>query len=115
VAEFLRSEDLAVAESALFALGNSRQPEAFDMLQAFWKESPAAELHETTLIAMSLLRLAAANDFLLSLLAEAPEPTAALALSALAIHSYDKRVQERVAAVVDDRASPVLSKLFKER
>jgi HEAT repeat protein len=115
VAEFLRSEDLAVAETALLALGNSRQPEAFDMLKAFWKESPAVELHETTLIAMSLLRLPAATDFLLSLLAEAPEPTAALALSALAIHSYDKRVQERVAAVVDDRASMVLSNLFKER
>jgi len=114
VAEFLHSEDLVLAESALLALGNSRQLEAFETLQAFWNKCPAAELQETTLIAMSLLRLPAATDFLLSLLAEAPEPTAALALSALAIHSYDKRIQERVAAVVDDRASMVLSSLFKE-
>ena len=115
VAEFLRSKDPAIAESALLALGNSRQPEAFESLKAFWNERPAVDLHETTLIAMSLLRLPAATDFLLWLLAEAPESTAALSLSALAIHSYDKHVHDRVASVVGARASLVLSGLFQEK
>jgi HEAT repeat protein len=36
VAGFLRSADEAIAESAVLALGDSRRPEAFDALKAFW-------------------------------------------------------------------------------
>jgi len=36
-------------------------------------------------------------------------------VSAVAIHSYNKRVHERVASVVNDRKSMVLSGLFNEK
>jgi HEAT repeat protein len=112
VAEFLESDDSNVAEAALLALGNSRRPEAFDTLKAFWERRLRIELRETTLVAMSLLRLPAATDFLLTLVTEAPEPAALAALSALAILNYDPRVRELTAAAVERRDSEVLGDAF---
>jgi HEAT repeat protein len=115
VAEFLESEDTAVVESALLALGNSRRAEAFEILKAFWEKRPPADLRETTLIALALLRFTAATDFLLALLADAPESTARHALSALATLNYDDRVREAVAAAIARRESTALQKLFDEQ
>jgi HEAT repeat protein len=115
VAEFLESDDAAVAESALLALGNSRRAEAFDVLQAFWEKRPPGDLRETTLIAMALLRFTAATDFLLALLADAPESTARHALSALATLKYDERVRGAVGGAVARRESVALQKLFDEQ
>ncbi len=115
LAEFLESEQIAVAEAALLALGNSRRPEAFQVLVDFWKGRPPHELVETTFVAMALLRFPAASEFLLSLLAEAPESQAGPALSALAVLSYDSRIREQTAAAVERRDSPALRVLFKEK
>jgi HEAT repeat protein len=115
VAEFLTSGDATIAESALLALGNSHQPEAFEILKSFWQKNVVPDLRETTLLAISLLRLPTANDFLLALLKEAPESTAALALSVLAVHFYDQRLYDRVTATVSERSNSVLSALLKQK
>jgi HEAT repeat protein len=108
VAEFLENDDDAVAEAALLALGNSRRPEAFDTLKQFWERRSRVELRETTLVAMALLRLPAAIDFLLTLVTEAPESSALAALSALAVLNYDPRVREQTASAVEKRDSKAL-------
>jgi HEAT repeat protein len=115
VAEFVRTDDDSVAEVALLALGNSRRTEAFEVLKQFWEGRPRAELRETTLVAMALLRLPAATEFLLSLVADAPESIALLALSGLAVLNFDTRICESVAAAVKRRDSDPLSELFEQR
>jgi HEAT repeat protein len=115
VAEFLQHADAAIAEGALVALGNSHRPEAFEVLRAYWQKNTRPDLRETALLAISLLRLPAASDFLIALVEEATEPTAAEAISALAIHFYDNRLRERVALVVNARSSWKLSSVFEER
>jgi HEAT repeat protein len=115
VAEFLDSDDDAVAETALLALGNSRRAEAFDVLKTFWEGRPRSELHETTLFAIALLRFAAATDFLLALLADAPVSTARHALSALATLKYDDRVRKSVTTALARRECTELVALFSER
>jgi HEAT repeat protein len=115
VAEFLQHADVAVVEGALVALGNSHRAEAFEVLRSYWQKNPRPEVRETALLAISLLRLPEATDFLIGLVEEAPEPTAAEAIAALAIHFYDKRLHERVALVVNERASAELSNVFEEQ
>ena len=115
VAEFLESDDAAVAEMALLALGNSRRAEAFEVLKRFWEGRPRNELRETTLVAIALLRFAAASDFLLTLLADAPESTAREALSALATLHYDDRVRQSVAMALESRNSDSLRTMFDEK
>jgi HEAT repeat protein len=115
VAEFLHSEDTAVAELALLAFGNSRWPGAYDVLKSFWDGRPRGELKETTLVAIALLRSPAAIDWLLSLVQNAAESTAMLALSALAILNYDARVAERAADVVQSRDLADLNEMFAKK
>jgi hypothetical protein len=100
VAEFLDAPAEAVREAAILALGDSRRREAFEFLKAFWEKCIDARLQEVVLMALSLLRLTAAFDFLLTLVAAENQVVAEAALSALALHRYDERLQERTAAAV---------------
>jgi hypothetical protein len=114
-AEFLESDDNGTVEAALLALGNSRRAEAFEVLKTFWERQRRNDLRETALLAMALLRFSAATDFLAALVADAPEPAALQALSALAILNYDARVRDSVAAMVELRDSDVLRAAFAEK
>ena len=108
VAEFLQSADEAIQESAAIALGESRRPEAFPVLKDFWEHQIVSTMQETILVAMALLRLPAANDFLLSLISDGSSAVAAAALSALAVHRHDARLRDRVAAAVAETGSAAL-------
>jgi HEAT repeat protein len=112
-AEFLK-EGEDIAEAALLALGNSRRTEAFNTLRAFWEKGPPADLAETSLMAMALLRQPVATDFLLQLLREGGLEQAKLALSGLAILSYDLRLKEQCKAAVNLRADRGLRERFQE-
>jgi hypothetical protein len=113
LAEFLRPDGGPLAEVALLALGNSRRTEAFGVLKSYWDGQPPRDLVDATLVALALLRLPAAIDFLLTLVAEAPLAEALAALPALAILNYDSRVPERVAAAVGKRGDRGLQDVFK--
>jgi hypothetical protein len=115
VAEFLDAHDSAIQEAAILALGDSRRREAFEFLKAFWTKSLDARLKEIALMALSLLRLAAATDFLLGLVATETETVASAALSALALHRYDERIRERTAAAVAKNGRAELRKHFEQR
>jgi HEAT repeat protein len=115
VAEFLESADEAVREGAVLALGESRRPEAFQILKDFWDVQLGNALKETILVAMALLRLPAANDFLLSLVADKSADVATAAVSALAVHRHDTRLRERVAAAVTKTDDADLRAHFEKR
>ncbi len=114
VAEFLTSEDEAIQEGALLALGSSRRPEALEVLKAFARRS-AGDLLEVAHVAMALLRLPAATDHLLALVADPSRAVAAAAIGALAVQRYDPHVRERSAAAVAATNDPVLQTVFENR
>lgn len=115
VAEFLHDPAVAVQEAAILALGDSRRREALDVLKAFWEVNSQRRLDETILMALALLRLPAAFDFLLGLVAEGIMPRAGAALGALALHRYDERLRERAAAAVAASGQPELEAILQRR
>jgi HEAT repeat protein len=91
-------------ETAALALGGSRRREAFAPLRSWFEASPQDAIRRTALVAIAMLKSDEALDFLLALVAEAPGPTARLAIEALALHRYDDALVARVrrAAARDD-------------
>jgi HEAT repeat protein len=114
VAEFLNAENEALQEAALLALGSSRQAAAFEVLRSFAEEH-SGELQEVAHMALALLRLPVATDYLLALVAEKPPAVATTALAALAIHRHDPRVRERAAAASAAKGDTTLRALFAKR
>jgi HEAT repeat protein len=115
VSEFLDSDDVGVQEAAILALGDSRRPEAFEILKTFWDRQVDVQVQETVLMALALLRLPAAVDFLLALVSEGRRSVAEAAVSALALQRHDARVRERTAAAVAASGQNALQAYFAER
>jgi HEAT repeats len=114
VCEFLEPEDEAECEAAALALGKSRMPEAVEPLAGCWQRTQFAEVGQQVLLAMAMLRLPAAIDFLVELLRSDSETAALKALSALKIHNYDARLRERIGAIVDEKGSHTLKLKFDQ-
>jgi HEAT repeat protein len=114
VAEFLTAADEAIREAALLALGSSRRPEALEVLKSFAEKHPG-KLQEVAHVAMALLRLSAATDYLLTLVTGSPRTVALSALEGLAVHRHDPRVRERAAAAVASNGDASLRALFEKR
>jgi len=112
VAGFVDSEDLAVAEAALLALGSSRLPDAFDVLKARWERTAAGPLRKTLLVAIAMVRSDAAVEFLLALLAECSPATAKDVLAALALFRDNEKIRSRVESVVAQRKEKGVSESF---
>ena len=62
---------------------------------------------------MVMLRLPAATEFLVELVATGPEAAALAALSALKIHSHDSRLRQRIAEVIQRGNAPALRARFE--
>ena len=114
VSGYLDVDDTPVREAAILALGRSRLPEAFGVLSAFWNRQPPVVLRETVLLAMVMLRLPAATEFLIELVATGPEAASLAALSALKIHAHDSRLRQRIAEVIQQRNAPSLWARFEK-
>jgi HEAT repeat protein len=112
VSEFLDPTDPARCEAAALALGKSRLPDALEPLKAGWPRCFAAELRERVLLAIAMLRLPAAIDHLLEIVASDSEKDALAAMSALKIHNYDPRLRERLEPVVRKAGSRSLQARF---
>jgi HEAT repeat protein len=112
VSGFLDIENPARCEAAVLALGKSRLPEAFDALKACWRRALSAGLREQILLAIAMLRLPAAIDYLLELVASDSEMDGLAALFALKIHNYDPRLRQRVAEIVQKKESRALQARF---
>lgn len=119
VAGYLTDADLAVAETAALALGESRRDEALRwLLEPLAEGEPSsfdADRRRFLLMAISLLRKQPAFDHLLDVVENGPEERALEALEALSIHRHDRSVVDPIEQVVERRSSPSLAREFQRR
>jgi HEAT repeat protein len=113
VAAFLHGRDEHVREGAALALGETRRPGAFEVLRDRAADVSSGSLHEAVLLAISMLRLPAAIDFLVGLIPEGHSTPAAVA--ALAIHRHNEQIRERVAAAVAELKDANLTAWFQKK
>jgi hypothetical protein len=95
VASFLDAAP-ETAEMAALALGESRQPEAFEVLRQWWQRTRVAELRLTGLLAIAMLRQDGALEFLLDLVAKGDKSDREGAIGALKMYQSDAILWQRV-------------------
>jgi HEAT repeat protein len=111
VACFLRG---SYADGAVFALAESRLPDALKVLIEHWPTARKGDLGETLLLAIAMTRLPTSIDFLIDLLAKDKESAAAI-LSALAIHRHNDGIRDRVAVIVAQHDDAKITKRFEAK
>jgi HEAT repeat protein len=114
VSRFLDAPESETREAAALALGGSRRPEAFPVLQQWWERTRDDGTRRTALLAIAMLKQDEAIAFLLSQVSEAPGPAARLAIAALGLHRYDVALAERVRSVARARQDADLSAALAE-
>jgi hypothetical protein len=112
VCDFLDPMNPSRCEAAAIALGKTRLPGALEALKHCWQRSIEADLKEQILLAISMMRLPAAIEFLVELVRSDSEPSALAAISALACHRYDTRLGERLEAAIKETGSRALQTRF---
>ncbi len=112
VAKFLHSSIEGIGEQAALALGESHSPAAFQVLRHAWENGGAAEQRRTLLVAIAMLRIDPALEFLLSRLADESGPVAADALAGLAFYARDEAVLTRVEEIIRQRGDAALEAVF---
>ncbi len=112
VARFLNSKTEGLGEQAALALGESRLPAAFEVLREAWENGGIAEQRRTLLVAIAMLRIDEALEFLLSRLAEESGPVAGDALAGLAFYARDEAVLARVEGIIRERGDEALEAVF---
>jgi HEAT repeat protein len=101
-------------EAAALALGESRLPAAFPVLQSAL-EKASGDLEATVLLGIGLLRMEEATAYLKEVVEKAPENRAVKAIEALALHRHDTRIADRIAEIVKTRKSKKLTVAFAEK
>jgi HEAT repeat protein len=114
VAGFIDCEDMAVAETALLALGSSRLPKALDLLKARWERTAGGPLRKIMLVAIAMIRSEEAIEFLLGLLAECPPSVAKDVIAGLALFRNNENVRSRVESVVARRKEKIVSEILRQ-
>ena len=112
VARFLNSRAEGIGEQAALALGESRLPAAFEVLREAWERGGLGEQRRALLVAIAMLRIDPALEFLLSRLAEESGPVAADALAGLAFYARDEAVLARVEGIIQERGDGALEAVF---
>lgn len=113
IAGYMDSEDMAVAEAAVLALGSSRLPQALDLLKARWERTAGGPLRKVLLLAIAMIRSEAAIELLLALLEHANATTAKDVITALAVFRGNESVRTRVEAVISLRNDRNLDESFR--
>ncbi len=109
VARYLEGPNRALQGSAMFALAETRRPEALAVVRDFWPRAPD-DLRESLLAALAMFRLPEANDFLIGLIA-GKDPCARVALAALAIHRHNPTI----AAAVQSNGAESVRDWFRQK
>ncbi|MBZ5490676.1 MAG: HEAT repeat domain-containing protein [Acidobacteriia bacterium] len=114
IAGFIDSEDIAVAEAALLALGSSRLPDALDLLKARQERTIGGPLRKIALLAIAMIRSDTAIEFLLASLTECSPAMAEDVVAALALFRTNERVRSRVESVVAQRNEKSTNEVFRQ-
>jgi len=97
VGQFLTADQpAAIQETAALALGSVRLSAALLPLQNWWQQCRTAELKQTALLAIAMLRHDAAIEFLLELIAAGLSRDAKDAIAALRIYQSEAALWARV-------------------
>jgi hypothetical protein len=113
VAGYLKASNGDLQGTAVFALAETRRPEALAVLMGCWSDAPI-DLRESLLAALAIFRLPAANDFLIGLIA-GKDPSARAALSALAIHRNNPKITASIAAAVESNGAESVREWFRKK
>lgn len=114
IADFLQSHDLDLRLEAAAALGESREPQAFEALKSCWERHHDRSFKKSLLLSMGLSRQPAAVEFLLSLVQGKSPDVAADALAALAPCRFQTSTREKVEVAVRQSAHTELAKVFEK-
>jgi HEAT repeat protein len=115
VERFLHHQDQEIAAEAAGALATSREPEALEILKAFWRKRAPADVRKAILISLGASTLRAAADFLLDVLSEESGELAAQALTALGASRFRSEMREPVKATVVSKSDPELNRIYDKR
>ncbi len=113
VSRHLKSEDALCFEAA-GALGESREPEAFEALRSAWENCADRGFRRALLIAIGATRQAAGTEFLLARIAS-EDQDAATALEALAPLRFREELRKRVQSAIRLTGSADLAAEFRKR
>jgi HEAT repeat protein len=91
-----------ISEMAALALGESRQPQAFELLRNWWQRSTISELRLTGLLAIAMLRQDEALDFLIGLVEKGKPRDREGAISALKMYQQDEALWKRVQHAMEN-------------
>jgi HEAT repeat protein len=113
LAGYVDSEDDATAEAAVFALGESRLPVAYEVLREKWDRTVGMPRKKILLLSIAATKLEAAIAFLISLVENESSQVAVAAIHALSIYSVNERVKKTVRETVAARGEKALTERFK--
>jgi hypothetical protein len=114
VATYMNADDEAIVEAAIWALGQSRQIAALTALTEKWERTVERPVRKVLIAALAASRLEEAIDYLVSQLRSADSRTADDILTALSSYAGGESVRQSVAATVQERAEPAITKSFKQ-
>lgn len=106
VASFLAHADLARAQTAAMALGQSRREDALAALQLSFESTLDPERRRASLLAIALLRLEPAMAFLIDQVATGTTSAARDALDSLATYRHDPALARRTLDAAAARDEP---------
>lgn len=108
ITPLLRSEDDAIVEQALLALGQSRKDEAFEVIDTFYEDCITQPMQKIALLAMAMLRCDRAMNYLKDLVEDGNMQAAEHAIEALGIYSYDAKLKADIFKICEDRQDAFL-------
>ena len=114
VAGYMEADDEVIAEAAIWALGQSRQTAALAVLKEKWERTVERSVRKVLVAALAASRLEEAVDYLVLQLRSADIRTAEDILIAMSNYAGAESQRQLVAAAVQERDEPAVTKLFKQ-
>jgi hypothetical protein len=96
IGRLLDSKDDDLRQAAVLALGESRQPAAWELLRDRYDREILADGRKVLLLAMAMTRHTAAVEFLIETIAESDKLLATAAIEAMRIYRNDEAIKKRV-------------------
>jgi HEAT repeat protein len=112
VADFMDADDQAISDAAIWALGQSRLPAAFEALRNKWERTIARDQRMRLLSGIAMLRLESGIEFLCSIISAENETTASDASNALGTFKANSNIRAAVATAVRERRDNKLQSTF---